>query len=1106
MIIGRVGLLSVLGLGLAYAQTQGEITGLVGDPSGAMLAGAEVTVKNVETGLTRQVQTNAAGVYRFPSLYPGVYEVSVAYSGFQTAVRGGIELQVQQVARIDFELSVGPVAESVQVTGGAPLLDTESATTGAVIENKRIVELPLNGRNFLQLVSLAPNVTYGFGSNAGAQERQGGQRADQNISVAGQRSEFNNFTLDGLVNTDPNFNTYVTLPSIDALQEFKVQTGIYPAEFGRATTQINVSTKPGTNAYHGTAFEFFRNDALDANNYAFTVNRPRKEAFVRNQFGFTLAGPVRVPRLIDGRNRLFFMANYEGLRDRKGLRQTASVVPEGMRTGDLSSVTNRLYDPATRARQPGGAITADPIPGNRIPSSRFNGKAVKLLEFYPRPNVAGAGLALNYENSESRSQDADQFITRVDFNESSQSNWFGRFSFSEESQLTPGTFPKSGLKLATSPKQFMVANTRMLSPAAVNEFRFGYSRFLNTNSQYNAFERDVVGEIGGIPGVAVPTPAIWGIPAIGITGFTGFGESTNSPDLNRNHIFQWIDNVSLVRGTHSLKAGVEVRRDRFNVSGNQFTRGQFAFGGQATQNPSSRPGTGYGFADYLLGYVQSSAGSTGLAISQLRATYQAYYLDDTWKLRRNLTLTLGLRYEIAPPYYDKHDSLISTDIRSAEDPNLRPVLIRAGAGDFYEGLPIRFNPTILVARDGRFGRRLSQVDYTDLAPRVGLSWSPAAAWTIRSGFGAFYAQDIGNVAYDLSRNGWGRRNDIANSDFPDLTLDNPFLNLSAGTIINNPFVLTANYRRRTPYVFQYLLSVQRQLSGNVVLELGYTGNQAHKLERRRMYNQPPAGPGAVQQRRPFPELGAISLTDGVCNSNYNAFSARLQQRYARGLTYLLSYTWSRSIDDSSALRAHNGDAGQQPQDSRNLRPERGLSNFHLQHRAAASLLWDVPLGKGRAYLSHSRALDLVAGGWQLGSIVAIQTGLAFTVFHGADVANAGGGTQRPDATGTNAKLPNPGPSGWLDRAAFRAPAPFTFGNVARNSAIGPGLMSWDFSAHKTFRPAEGHEIQFRLEAFNFPNRPNFGLPNPTFLNAAFGAIATTATTMREIQLGLKYVF
>ncbi len=352
----------------ALGQTQGDITGEVSAVSGALIPGATVIATNQGTNASRQVMTNGAGVYSFPSLLPGMYRVRVEKVGFQSIVRSGIELQVQAVARIDFRMDVGQVSETVNTSDQdqAPLA-TENATTGTVIENRRIEDLPLNGRNFLQLVALAPNVSYGFGSAGQQVSIQGGQRSTQNISIAGQRSEFNHFTLDGVENTDDNFNSYLFLPSIDFLQEFKVQTGVYPAEFGRATSQVNVSTKSGTNAYHGTLFEFFRNSKLDALDYSFTTAPVLKNPFVRNQYGFVLGGPVRIPKLFNGKNRLFFAANYEVLRDRKGLRQIGDVPSAAMRGGNFSQIAPVLYDPSTRTRSE-NAVVATPFPGNIIPT------------------------------------------------------------------------------------------------------------------------------------------------------------------------------------------------------------------------------------------------------------------------------------------------------------------------------------------------------------------------------------------------------------------------------------------------------------------------------------------------------------------------------------------------------------------------------------------------------------------------------------------------------------------------------------------------------------------------------------------------------------------
>ncbi len=404
-----------LALGLAvvgHAQTLGEITGLVTDPSGAIIPGARVTVTNDNTNAARSTTTNEAGVYSVPSLSPGMYSARAEADGFQSVVRTGIGLQVQQTARINFEMTVGQVAEVIEVSGGAPLMTTEDATVGSVIENRRIVELPLNGRSYLQLVALSPNVSFGFSPNGTAGGRQGGARSDESISISGQRATYNYFTLDGIDNTDVSYNLYLFLPSIDALQEFKVQTGIFPAEFGRATSQINVSTKSGTNQFHGALFEFLRNSALDANNYSFTSVHPEKDPFKRNQFGFTVGGPIV-------KDRLFFMTNYEGLRDRKGLRTVATVPNTTMRAGDFSGVSSIIYDPASRQRQADGTITATAFANNMIPSSRWDSKTQQLLEFYPVPNVPGTGLSRNYQSTEGRNITNNQFTVRADWIESS---------------------------------------------------------------------------------------------------------------------------------------------------------------------------------------------------------------------------------------------------------------------------------------------------------------------------------------------------------------------------------------------------------------------------------------------------------------------------------------------------------------------------------------------------------------------------------------------------------------------------------------------------------------------------------------------------------------
>ncbi|PYR85424.1 MAG: hypothetical protein DMG18_06150, partial [Acidobacteria bacterium] len=980
----------VLSVSPALAQTDGSISGVIRDASGAVIPGAMVTVTNPATNQVRSAISNEAGVYNFPVLQPGKYNIKVELPGFRTITQNDVELQVQFAARIDFTLQVGDVSQTVEVEGTTALIATENATVGTVIENKRIVEMPLNGRNFLQLASLSPNVSYGFTGAGQEDQRQGGSRAAQNIAVAGQRSAFNHFTLDGVENTDVNFNTYVILPSIDALQEFKVQTGIFPAEFGRATTQINASTKPGTNQFHGTLFEFLRNDKLDAKQYAFAGERP-KDAFKWNQYGFTVGGPVTIPGLYKGTDRLFFMSNFEGFNERRTTRTLYSVPSVKMRGGDFSEIPNtRIYDPTTTRPDPSRAraFLRDPFPGNLIRSDKISPISQKLLEFYPAPNLNPNLVFYNYEGTLNRKADKDQFIQRIDFTESSKSSWFGRYSWSGESEATPFFF--NGSQVQTHVHQTMASNTRVLSPSKVNEFRFGFNSFYNLKSGIFANTRDVMSELK-LPGISRNlSPIAWGTPQVTITGFviaaggtgTTFGDNSNGPYENRNRVYQAIDNFSWTRGTHSFRFGGELRWDQYNQLGNQFPRGSFNFQPNATSNVGAA-GTGYGFADFLLGYESQSQGSITLAEIKFRATSQAYYIDDTWKIHPKVSVNYGLRYEYTPPFLDLGGNLVNFYMPFVDtNPNVadlsrHPTLVREGKGDFYEGVSFRFDPAVKVARDGRLGDRLVADDKTNFAPRLGIAWNPNSKWVVRTGGGMFYAQDTGNPRFDMARNLAGRRRDIGTPAIIDLTWNVPFRGLGAGPngtdLVPQPYGLANIYNRRTPYSIQYLLNVQRELGGNTALEIGYIGSVSRRLESLRAFNEayPTADPTlSVASRSPYPELGRFQEVDGSGKANYNAFSVKLQRRFSKGLTYLFGYTWSKSIDYGSAIRVHDTDV-LFPQSSYNLRAERGLSSFNQDHRAVTSVLYDLPIGKGRRFLGDGGIADAIIGGWQLGSIFTV---------------------------------------------------------------------------------------------------------------------------------------
>jgi hypothetical protein len=1100
-------------------QTFGDISGEVRDTTGASIPAAQVTVVNVDTNATRTAVSNESGLYSFPALPPGTYTLKVEKAGFKTVTRPSILIQVQQSARVDMELPVGQVSESVEVSASAALLTTENATVGTVVENKRIVELPLNGRNYLQLVSLSPNVSYGFGSAGQAGSRQGGDRANQNISVAGQRSYFNNFTLDGINNTDPNFNSYVIQPSVDALQEFKVQTGIYPAEFGRQATQINVSTKPGTNQYHGTLFEFLRNDKLDAKNYGFGTERV-KDPFKWNQYGFTLGGPVWIPKLFNGKDRLFFMGNYEAFRQRRNVIGRFNLPETALRTGNFSGLATPIYDPLTRTVDAEGRISATQFPGNIIPTNRINPISTKFLTFYPTPNLPGSTLGFNHQISQGRPVNKDQFITRLDFVESTNSQWFGRYSWGDENLLNQALY-LNGFQVLTNVEQYMGSNVRVLSPTKVNEARFGYTRFFNSAGRELAFSRDVVSEIG-VPGLPTGAPVTWGIPSVSITGFSGFGDDSEGPYANDNNSLQFVDNFSWIHGKHSFRFGGEYRRDNFQQDGNQFARGAFQFDPEATgingATVSTRVG-GNAFADFLLGYSKRSEVAVQIARAQFRSNSYAAYFDDVWKVTSRLTVNMGLRYELTPPWLDRTGTLftvaIPLDVRGGPvaDRSLHPYFLRQGSGDPYEGINLRW-PAIDVRRNGALGTdRMVRTDKSDFAPRLGITWNPSSKWVIRTGAGIFYSQDTGNPRFDMARNLAGRtRFESIGSTL--YTFQNAFSALSgAQAIVTTPYSFANEVNRNTPSTYSYMLNVQYELPGNQVLEVGYMGNQMRHLEALRAVNEATPGPtGSIASRSPFPEFGRIQLVDNGGYGNYNGLSAKLTRRYNAGLTYLIGYTWSKTMDTGSAIRTHDGDT-LFPQNSGCRTCEYGLSSFHTAHRLTASTLYDLPFGRGRAHNIENPVANALAGGWQISSIVTYQTGFPITMQYGRDQSNTGAGFDRPNATGISPKRDNPTTEQFFNTLAFELQPFGSYGNVGRNTLIGPGIFRLDASMLKNFNFTESTYLQFRFEAFNATNHPNWGNPNNNIFddrryggNGNFGRITSTRGDMRDLQLALKFVF
>jgi hypothetical protein len=1103
-----------------YAQTFGEVTGRVTDPSSAIIPGASITLTNVNTNAARNVVTTEAGTYTFPSVSPGFYRLKTELPGFKTTVSEQFEVQVQQVLRLDVVLQVGQISETIEVAATADLLQSETATIGTVVENKIINDLPLNGRQYLNLVALSPNVNVLSPAAGQAGSRQGGDRASQAISTGGQRIMFDYYTLDGVNNTDPNFNTYIALPSIDAIQEFKVQIGVYPAEFGHQSTQVNVLTKSGGNAYHGGLFEFLRNDVLDAQPYAFTSVHPPKSPFKWNDYGFELDGPVRIPGLYNGRDKLFFMSNYEALRRRQNFLSTYNVPTPAMFKGDFSELSGTtIYDP----------ITKQPFEGNKIPADRLDPISLKLLQYYNSSTLPG--LTNNYTQFNSSPLNRDGFVLRLDYNESSQSQWMGRYNWGDENQTTQG-LNRTGTKVLTNYEQYTGSNTRTFTPHLVNEARFGYSRFYNSIGTRLAFDTDVVSQIG-IPGQKSGTPVTWGIPFVGLNGggFTGIGDNTEGPYANDNNTLQLVDKLSWIHGKHALRFGFEYNRQNYNQVGNQFSRGSFTF--QANTTKSASGDGGYAFAEFLLGNIFASTNAVAIANAKFQRNVEHAFVDDTWKLTPKLTLSLGLRWELTPPFTNTLGDYFTVAIPKIEfvvnAPEADwPYFVRQGGNctDPYQGLSIRWTKTKAVCGGG-LNNNLLETKYKNFAPRLGIAYSLDNKTVIRTGFGVFYNQDIGNSMYfDMARNiaarvtlNWG------DPGTPTLGWSNAIPGGNGVTAqVPPPYAYVAAYDHATSYTMQYLLNVQRQIGLDWAVEAGYLGSVSHHLYGFQNANQAiPGATGSIASRLPFPNYGVIQLVADGSNANYHSGSVKATRRFSQGMSLTTSYTWSKSIDNTSGIRNQGFDT-LFPQDSRCMRCDRALSSFDTRHRFVLGGVYELPAGKGKLWNIQNSAANTLFGGWDLSSSLTIQSGVPQTLtIGGVDNASTGNqGTDRPSYTGVgNGYAANRTPARWFDPASFVVAPAGTFGNVGRNTMMTPHFQSIDLALHKRFPLPynDQHVIQFRLEAFNVFNHPSWGAPARDITagagfpgaqsNAArqgFGVISSTAIPMRQLQMALKYSF
>jgi hypothetical protein len=1089
-----------------------QITGSVTDASDAIVAGATIVITNPATNGSRSLKTNSSGIYEASSLPPGNYSVKVSLSGFKSEARENLELQVDQVARIDFKLQVGNATETVEVQATAAALDTETATVGTVVENRRIEELPLNGRNYLQLASLVPGAsTYGPQLSV-AQTRTGGDRNNFALNVSGMRLEYNHYSLDGIENTDPNFGGYLFQPSVDALQEFKVETSSYSAEYGHGAAQINVITKSGTNQLHGSLFEFLRNSDLDAKNF-FDSKAVSIPPFKRNQFGGTVGGPVVLPKVVNGRNRLFFFFDYEGLRQVKAQTSLSTLPFASDRSGNFAGSNTIIYDPTTRVLNPAGTavVSVLPFPGNIIPPSRIATQSATLFQrLYPLPNNILNGYSSDYISNESQTASNNQQMARADWVQSSTSTFQFRAAHETEPQFTPGNVPKTGIANVTTTWQGMLGHTLVLGANKVNEFKFGIDWLGATNVQSDAFDpaSDYVKQLG-IP--VTDVPLLFGSPTINISNFSGVGDNPNGPYVNYDTILQWSDNFSWNKGKHAFKFGAEAQRTRFNLSGADVSRGRFTFTGQYSANIGASPQPQQSVADFLQGYISNAEGQIGLVVSQMRNYALGFYAEDQWKVTPSLTINYGLRYELQPGYTDNKDRIVNLDF--AWDNSKTPTFVRAGSGDPYaDNPPFPFVPSIPYVRDGRFGNTTFRTDYKNFGPRLGIAWSPDSKTVIRAGAGIYFVHDISNAIFDIMRNQpFTIRVQIAsNSLIPNETWANPYPNLTTSTLAP-----AWEWKDPTPYVPQWSLNVQRQLMHDMSLEVGYVGSEGIHLRRIVYYNEPAAGPpGNFQLRRPFTQLGFVQLVEGAAQSNYHSFQTRLQQRFSHGFTLLSAFSFEKSIDNGSGTRNVGSDS-LTPSDNANLRGERGLSAFNFGTRWTTSFLYELPLGKGKALLGNAdRLVDAILGGWQAGGIYTLQGGNPFSVSCSSNATYQNNDTVcRADATGISPVLDNPGPSLWFNKDAFANRigfvanvGPYRVGNSGRDNVIGPGISEFDATLSKNFRLTERAKMEFRSEYFNLPNHPIFNNPGATVGSPSMGVISSTRLPSRQIQFALKLSF
>jgi hypothetical protein len=1067
-------------LALLAQQDMGVITGLVTDATGAAVPGARISAVERATNEVRVVETSAAGAYTVGPMRIGAYNVTVEKSGFKKATWEGLELHAQDRLRADFRLEVGQLAESVMVTGEAPLLQSETSSLSHVVGQRQIRELPLNGRNFQQLAWLTAGVIPATRSR----DRESG------FNAHGQPMTQNSFIIDGVDNNNnvmgmQDRKLQVVVPALDAVAEFKLQTSNYSAEFGRnAGAVMLVNIKSGTNDFHGTAWEYLRNDVFDAREAFNYVDRDGDgradpEVLRQNQFGATFGGPIR-------RNRTFFFASWEGRRERRAQTDQAIVPTSAERAGTFAPGLAAIRDP----------LTGQPFPGNQIPLSRFDSTAQKMLDLWPQPNFAGSGTRANFIRNPAWNTTRDQLDARVDHNLSEQDKLFGRFSLNRFDNLRGSVFDPPARGGQNNDRAFddndarsvAFSYTRIFSPTLLNEFRYG---FVRQKVDKRELSKELLSEltqkygIHGIPG----NDRLFGLPQFtlsGAIGYQGLGEPGSMPNFKIHQVHQYLNNLSWYRGAHNFKFGADLRWNRSDIFGGNGSHGAFTFDGQFTR---------ISFADFLLG-MPASANLTRLLIGNMRFRNYMFYAQDDWKLTPRLTLNLGVRYELTSPWWEKYNHMNVLVIDPG--PDFNTVRTAGYCGDSWSC------------------RGLVNTDTNNWAPRLGIAYQAALRTVLRAGAGVFYGGQ-GSLGAD----GRGINNFPFNRQATaQSTATRPAVQLSAGLPANflgdgtsppnNTNWIVWQSRFPSPTVYQWNFAVQQELFQDLSLTVAYVGSSTNYIMDAYNWNGSPPGPLATeQQRRRIPQWNNVTLRSPFGHASYHGLDVQAERRYAAGLSLSVGYTWGHSIDN---IAEQFGSGGGGLQDFRNFDLARGNSNFDYRHRFVSGAVYELPVGRGRRWMNRGGALNGLLGGWQLSGIVSAQTGHYFTVTMPQSRARLGAtgvGDWWPDRV-RNPRLDTRTSDRWFDTTAFAPPrdpdGAWRFGNAGRAILNEDGLFNLDFGLMKSFALGERRRLQVRWETFNLSNTPTLDTPVAVMENPDLGKVRGTTSTARQMQFALRLEF